>query len=68
MRAHPSREAIQYQGSPVALQGDRENREATQERFECCHLAAPTSSRTLARAQRSLRASAHRAQLGRPER
>jgi hypothetical protein len=39
MREQPSREATEYQGCPVALQGDRENREAAQERFKrCCHL------------------------------
>ena len=37
----PSREATEYQGCPVALQGYRENRKAAQEHFERCHLAAP---------------------------
>jgi hypothetical protein len=64
MREHPSREATEYQGSPVALQGYRENREVTQERFERCHLVVPTSSRALMLAQasssRSLRTTAHR--------
>jgi hypothetical protein len=47
VREHPGREATEYQGSPVALQGYRENREAAQERFERCHLVVPISSRAL---------------------
>jgi hypothetical protein len=53
MREHPSREATEHQGSPVALQGDREDREAAQERFERCHLAVPIFSGALTHVEAS---------------
>jgi hypothetical protein len=68
VREHPSHKATEYQGSPVALQGYRENREAAQERFERCHLAVSIFSGALTHAQasssRSLRAIVHHAPLG----